>query len=38
MEYGEKIAVVKITIKEYEDVALQNKLYSIEAVDVDLMA
>jgi len=38
LEYGGKIAVVKITVKEYEDVALQNKLYSIEAVDVDLMA
>jgi hypothetical protein len=38
MEYGEKIAVVKITVKEYTDADLQNKLYSIEAVDVDLRA
>ena len=36
MEYGGKIAVVKITVKEYENA--QNKLYSIEAVDVDLRA
>ena len=36
MEYGGKIAVVKITVKEYENT--QNKLYSIEAVDVDLRA
>jgi hypothetical protein len=36
MEYGGKIAVVKITVKEYADDDLENKLYSIEAVDVDL--
>jgi hypothetical protein len=34
MEYDGKIAVVKITVKEYDNV--QNKLYSIEAVDVDM--
>jgi len=38
MEYNEKITVVKITVKEYADTDLQNKLYSIEAVDVDLRA
>ena len=38
MEYDKKIAVVKITVKEYADVDSQNKLYSIEAVDVDLKA
>jgi hypothetical protein len=38
MEYGGKVAVVKITVKEYADTDLQNKLYSIEAVDVDLRA
>jgi hypothetical protein len=38
MEYGGKIAVVKITVKEYADADLQNKLYSIEAIDVDLGA
>ena len=38
MEYGGKIAVVKITVKEYADDDLHNKLYSIEAVDVDLRA
>jgi hypothetical protein len=38
MEYDGKIAVVKITVKEYADADLQNKLYSIEAVDVDLRA
>ena len=36
MEYGGKIAVVKITVKEYEDSDLENKLYSIEAIGVDL--
>jgi len=36
MEYDGKIAVVKITVKEYADAGLHNKLYSIEAVDVDL--
>jgi len=38
MEYRGKIVVVKITVKEYADGDLQNKLYSIEAVDVDLRA
>jgi len=38
MEYGGKIAVVKITAKEYTDSDLQTKLYSIEAVDVNLRA
>jgi len=38
MEYGGKIAVVKITVKEYTDTDLHNKLYSIEAVDVDMRA
>ena len=36
LEYGGKIAVVKITVKEYTDADLQNKLYSIGAVNVDL--
>jgi hypothetical protein len=38
MEYNGKIAVVKITVKEYEGTDLQNNLYSIEAVNVDLKA
>ena len=38
MKYSDKITVVKITVKEYENVRLENKLYSIEAVDVDLRA
>ena len=38
MEYGGKITVVKITVKEYENTRLENKLYSIEAVDVELRA
>ena len=38
MEYGGKIAVVKITVKEYDNVDVQNKLYSIEAIDIDLRA
>ena len=28
--------IVKITVKEYEGDDLENKLYSIEAVNVDL--
>ena len=36
LEYGGKITVVKITVKEYTDADLQNKLYSIGAVNVDL--
>jgi len=38
MEYNGKITVVKITVKEYEGAGLQNKIYSIEAVNVDLKA
>jgi len=39
MEYNGKIAVVKITVKEYtENTNVENKLYSIEAIDVDLRA
>jgi hypothetical protein len=38
MEYCGKITVVKITVKEYADDDLQNKLYSIEVIDVDLRA
>jgi len=38
MEYGGKITIAKITVKEYEDADLQNKLYSIAAVDVELKA
>jgi hypothetical protein len=36
MEYGERIVVVKITVKEYVDAELQNKIYSVEALDVEL--
>jgi hypothetical protein len=36
LEYGGKIVIAKITVKEYEDQDLQNKIYSIEAVDVGL--
>ena len=38
LEYGGKIAIVKITVKEYTDSELENKLYSIGAVTVDLRA
>ena len=38
MEYEGKITIVKITVKEYADTGLQNKLYSITAVDVELRA
>jgi len=36
MEYEGKITIVKITVKEYKDVNLQNNLYSIAAIDVEL--
>jgi hypothetical protein len=36
MEYEGKITIVKITVKEYEGADLQNNLYSIAAVDVEL--
>jgi len=36
MEYDGKIFVVKITVKEYENIDLENRLYSIEAFFVDL--
>jgi len=36
MEYNTKIVVVKITVKVYEDPGLHNKLYSIEAVNVEI--
>jgi hypothetical protein len=36
MGYDGKITIVKITVKEYLDDGLQNKLYSIEAIDVEL--
>jgi hypothetical protein len=38
LAYNGKIAVVKITVKEYLDAELRNKIYSIEAVDVELRA
>jgi len=38
IEYGGKITIVKITVKEYEDTDLQNNLYSIAAFDVELRA
>jgi hypothetical protein len=38
MEYGGRIVIAKITVKEYESVELQNKMYSIEAVDVELQS
>ena len=38
LEYNGQITIVKITVKEYEGADLQNKLYSIEAVGVELKA
>jgi len=38
MRYEGKIVAAKITVKEYTDADLRNKLYSIEAIDVDLGA
>ena len=37
LEFGGKMTVVKITVKEYKGEDLPNKLYSIEAIGVDLM-
>ena len=37
LEFDSKITVVKITVKEYIGEDLQNKLYSIEAVGVNLV-
>jgi hypothetical protein len=36
LEYKDKIAVVKLTVKEYMDMGISNKLYSIEAIEVSL--
>jgi len=36
MKYDDKILIVKITIKEFINVDLENKIYSIEAIFVDL--
>jgi hypothetical protein len=36
LEYENTLIVVKIMVKEYLEAALQNKLYSIEAIAVDI--
>jgi hypothetical protein len=36
LEFDHKIIPVKITVKEYKDTTLGNRLYSIEAIDVEL--
>ena len=36
LEFDNKIIPVKITIKEYKDISLGKRLYSIEAIDVEL--
>jgi hypothetical protein len=36
LEYEDTLIIVKITVKEYLTATLQNKLYSIEAVGVDI--
>jgi hypothetical protein len=36
LAYKNTIIIVKITIKEYLEAALQNKLYSIEVINVDI--
>jgi hypothetical protein len=38
MEYKGKIEVVKITVKEYQNADLQDRIYSIEALDIELRA
>ena len=36
MDYNNRIVPVKLTIKEYKDIRTNKRLYSIEAIDVDL--
>jgi len=36
MEYNGRIVPVKLTVKEYKDIKTQKRLYSLEAIDVDL--
>jgi hypothetical protein len=36
LEFDSKIIPVKITVKEYKDKSLGKRLYSIEAIDVDI--
>jgi hypothetical protein len=38
LEFDKKIIPVKITVKEYKDVSLGRRLYSIEAIDVEIKA
>ena len=38
LEFDDKIIPVKITVKEYSDASLGKRLYSIEAMDVELRA
>jgi hypothetical protein len=36
LEFDSRIIPVKITVKEYKDMSLGKRLYSVEAIDVDL--
>jgi len=36
MEHIDRIVPVKLTVKEYKDIKTQKRLYSLEAIDVDL--
>jgi hypothetical protein len=36
MEYKDRIVPIKFTVKEYKDPSIETKLYSIEAIDVEL--
>jgi len=38
MERCERIVIVKLTVKEYMQIESGRRLYSIEAIDVDLLA
>jgi len=38
LEFDNKIIPVKITVKEYKDESLGKRLYSIEAIDVEIKA
>ena len=38
LEFDNRIIPVKITVKEYKDISLGKRLYSIETIDVELRA
>ena len=36
MEYEGRIVIVKLTVKEFKDTKTEKRIYTIEAVNVDL--